>query len=194
MNSFIAHYGIKGQKYGVRRFQNEDRTWTDAGKFRYGRGKTETLFVSGSSKTQDPESKYYRKDLPKEIQNELDSSMKRKEKIVVGDAPGIDRQVQDYLNAKNYRNVEVYGPGKQVRYSANQKWKTNPIDDPEHEPYSPEWLRKKDEFMTDVATKGLAVILDEGSKATKNNVQRLLKQNKSVLVFQLNQDHRDNWV
>lgn len=194
MDSFIEHYGIKGQKYGVRRFQNADRTWTDAGKIRYGKGKSETLFVSGSSKTQDPESKYYRKDLPKEIQNELDSSMKRKEKIVVGDAPGIDRQVQDYLNAKEYSNVEVYGPGKEVRYSANKKWKTNPIDDPEHEPYSPEWLRKKDEFMTDVADKGLAVILDEGAKATRNNVDRLVKQNKDVKVFMLRDNQDDSWV
>ena len=34
----LAHYGIKGQKWGVRRFQNEDRTWTEEGKIRYGRG------------------------------------------------------------------------------------------------------------------------------------------------------------
>lgn len=33
----LYHYGIKGQKWGVRRFQNADRTWTDEGKKRYGR-------------------------------------------------------------------------------------------------------------------------------------------------------------
>lgn len=32
----LAHNGIKGQKWGVRRFQNEDGTWTNAGKARYG--------------------------------------------------------------------------------------------------------------------------------------------------------------
>ena len=32
----LYHYGIKGQKWGVRRFQNEDGTRTDAGKKRYG--------------------------------------------------------------------------------------------------------------------------------------------------------------
>lgn len=31
----LAHYGIKGQKWGLRRFQNEDRTLTEAGKLRY---------------------------------------------------------------------------------------------------------------------------------------------------------------
>ena len=33
----LAHFGIKGQKKGVRRFQNLDRTWTEEGKKRYGR-------------------------------------------------------------------------------------------------------------------------------------------------------------
>lgn len=32
----IAHYGIKGMKWGVRRFQNSDGTLTSAGKKRYG--------------------------------------------------------------------------------------------------------------------------------------------------------------
>ena len=32
----LQHHGIKGQKWGVRRFQNADRTWTEAGKVRYG--------------------------------------------------------------------------------------------------------------------------------------------------------------
>lgn len=34
-NEFIYHYGIKGQKWGVRRYQNEDGSLTAAGKKRY---------------------------------------------------------------------------------------------------------------------------------------------------------------
>lgn len=33
--SYLAHHGIKGQKWGVRRFQNEDGSYTSAGKRRY---------------------------------------------------------------------------------------------------------------------------------------------------------------
>lgn len=33
--TYLAHYGITGQKWGVRRFQNEDRSLTQAGKERY---------------------------------------------------------------------------------------------------------------------------------------------------------------
>ena len=35
-NAVIIHHGIKGQKWGVRRFQNEDGSLTNAGEKRYG--------------------------------------------------------------------------------------------------------------------------------------------------------------
>lgn len=35
MDSVMYHHGIKGQKWGIRRFQNPDGTWTSAGKERY---------------------------------------------------------------------------------------------------------------------------------------------------------------
>lgn len=41
--TYISHSGIKGQKWGVRRFQNEDGTLTEAGKERYGKGERQRL-------------------------------------------------------------------------------------------------------------------------------------------------------
>lgn len=35
--NYLAHYGIKGQKWGVRRFQYENGSYTPEGKERYGR-------------------------------------------------------------------------------------------------------------------------------------------------------------
>ena len=32
---YLVHHGIKGQKWGVRRYQNDDGSYTDAGKRRY---------------------------------------------------------------------------------------------------------------------------------------------------------------
>lgn len=37
MDYELYHYGVKGQKWGVRRYQNSDGTLTDAGKKRYNR-------------------------------------------------------------------------------------------------------------------------------------------------------------
>lgn len=45
-DAYLEHYGIKGQKWGERRYQNPDGTWTTAGKERYGHGKS---FGSGKS-------------------------------------------------------------------------------------------------------------------------------------------------
>lgn len=190
----IFHYGITGMKWGVRRFQNEDRTWTEAGKRRYGRG-SKTVFVSGSSKTQEKDSPY-RRTLPKAIRSELDSYILAGHKVIVGDAPGIDRQVQNYLHNKRYENVEVYGPGTKVRYSADSKWKTNPIDAPEYEVMSKEWLAAKDIEMEKVADFGLAVVLDEGAKATRKNVERLISHNKDVKVYELSKlgKEYDKWA
>ena len=39
----LTHWGVKGQKWGVRRYQNEDGTLTEAGKKRYAREQTRAL-------------------------------------------------------------------------------------------------------------------------------------------------------
>ena len=182
---YLSHHGIQGQKWGVRNGPpypiEEDR---------------KTVFISGSSKTQFKDSGYYRKQLPKDIKETIKDYMSKNYKIVVGDAPGIDRQVQNYLKKNNYSNVEIYGPGTKVRYTANKQWKTNPIDAPEYEEMSKEWLAKKDIAMTNVSDIGLAIVLDEGSNATRKNVDRLIQQNKEVRVYELNSNGRqyDKWI
>lgn len=38
---YLEHFGVKGQKWGVRRFENEDGTLTEAGKIRYAKAQKE---------------------------------------------------------------------------------------------------------------------------------------------------------
>lgn len=51
---YLSHYGIKGQRCGFRRYQNEDGTLTPEGREHYYgepvSRKNQTVFVSGSSK------------------------------------------------------------------------------------------------------------------------------------------------
>lgn len=139
-NSCLAHYGVLGMKWGVRK----DRASSG-----------QTLLVSGSSKTQDKKSPYYRKRLPKMVKQVLKNSMRRGDTFLIGDTPGINRQVQEWLKKKHYDKVEIYGTGK-------------------------------DADAINRATKGLAVISDEGSRAIRANVQRMIDQNKNVRIYELN--------
>lgn len=52
MNDFLMHYGVKGQSWGIRRYQNEDGTLTEEGKERYGVGDNNTS--SRSAKDLEP--------------------------------------------------------------------------------------------------------------------------------------------
>lgn len=46
--AYLVHHGIKGQKWGVRRFQNEDGSLTAAGRKRYDVDIIPTIFTTDS--------------------------------------------------------------------------------------------------------------------------------------------------
>lgn len=50
-SNYLEHHGIKGQRWGVRRFQNEDGSYTPEGKERYNR---DSSSERGSSRKQGP--------------------------------------------------------------------------------------------------------------------------------------------
>lgn len=176
--STLSHHGIKGMHWGE---------WNDETAARYSGKK---VFVSGSSKTQSKltetgeKNPFYRKKLPKEVRKELDRHMESGDKILVGDAPGIDRQVQDYLSKRNYGGVEVFSPGES-RYLANKNWKNTKVKVPGAEPGSKEWLAGKDKKMTDLADEGLAVTITDGASATRRNIDRLTSQGKNTTHYEI---------
>ncbi len=68
-------------------------------------------------------SKSFRVDkLPTEIISEIDESIARQMRILVGEAPGACRLYQDYLASKGYQEV-IVGHAKSMRYNAGN-WKT----------------------------------------------------------------------
>ena len=184
-NAELYHHGIKGQKWGVQ----------NGPPYPLGSGKNVKIFISGSSKTEDSNGLYYRKDLPIEIKKEINKGMKLHNTFIVGDAPGIDTQVQKYLNNKKYKNVVVYCTGNIPRTNIGN-WKIKKIDGQGYEPMSKEWLALKDKQMQKDATKGLAIVLENGgASATRKNVQELINQNKDVKVYEISSNKKlDKWI
>lgn len=179
----LAHHGVDGQKWGVR---NGPPYPLDRQHGNY--SKNDIVFISGTSKMDTPEEKYYRKTLPSAVKTELDSMMKAGSKILVGDCFGADDMVQLYLAGNRYRNVEIYVTGKEVRHNRDDGklgWKVHHIDGSKYEKGSTEWHAVKDIAMNNAATRGLAIILDNGAKATRKNIDRFLDESKPCYIYAL---------
>lgn len=184
-NAELYHHGIKGQKWGV----------TNGPPYPLDRGRNVKIFISGSSKTEDPSGQYYRKELPIEVKKQINNGIKLNNTFIVGDAPGIDTQVQKYLNNKQYKNVIVYCTGDSPRANFGN-WQIKKIDGKGYEPMSKEWLALKDKQMQNDATKGIAIVLENGgASATRKNVEALIKQNKNIKVYELSSNKNlDKWI
>lgn len=64
MDDLLVHYGVKGMKWGVRRYQNKDGTLTNAGKKRYDRDIRENVAKKKDSRidTSNPDPKRWVKE------------------------------------------------------------------------------------------------------------------------------------
>ena len=156
-----------------------------------GNWRRNSVFISGSSKTQDEASDFYRKDLPEKIRLKVDEYISRKKHILVGDAPGIDRQIQNYLKDKQYKRVRVYSPGTEARYLADENWKNVKVNVRDAEAGSKEWLAGKDKAMRRDSEEGMAVVIPNGASATRRNIYDFIEKNKNVTVFELNNEVGD---
>jgi len=114
------------------------------------------------------------------IRMRLDRVIEKGLPVIIGDANGADKAVQQYLNSKNYLNVEVFCSGnfclnnignwKQRKVSSSAPSKTF------------DFYATKDRAMAYEATVGF-MVWDGKSKGTLLNVLRLLKQHKKAVVY-----------
>lgn len=133
-----------------------------------------TVFIAGSRSIID---------LPSEVKNRLNNIIKKNLSIVIGDADGVDTAVQSYLNLEKYKNVVIYTSNGKVRNNIG-KWPINIVKVPAGTP-SYRFYYVKDKKMAIDADYGF-MIWDGISKGTKTNIENLVKENKTVLIYMSN--------
>lgn len=185
-NESLSHHGIKGQKWGVRRTPEQlghHKVFKKSNGGTYNSG--DVVFISGKVKFDEP--------IPNKVKDELNRVISAKSKIIIGDAPGADTRVQDYLSDSGYKNVTVYTTDDAVRNNVGN-WNVRKISGNGKETER-EVRAQKDIAMSNKSTKGIVISSDDDriDSATSLNVKRLLNSGKSIQFYDYKQDElREN--
>lgn len=118
--------------------------------------------------------------LSDEVRARLDRIIEKQLPVVVGDANGADKALQEYFWAKGYRGVEVFCSGSAPRNNVGN-WPCRVVTT-DAEPGTFSFYAAKDRAMAEQATVGF-MLWDAKSAGTMVNVWRLLQQRKTSLVF-----------
>jgi len=114
------------------------------------------------------------------ITDELEKYMNNEFEIFVGDAYGVDKLVQKYLEKNGYNNVIIYASNGRARNNIGH-WKVQAIEVP-NSVYGREFYTYKDFAMSADCNFGF-MIWDGKSRGTHANILRLINMNKSVNVY-----------
>lgn len=115
-----------------------------------------------------------------EVRQRLDTIIEKTLPVLIGDANGADKAVQQYLHGKHYANVIVFCAGSVCRNNVGN-WKLQRVF-PETRDRNFNFYAAKDRLMSQQATVGL-MIWDGKSVGTLLNVLRLLRKKKKAVVY-----------
>ena len=115
-----------------------------------------------------------------QVLERLDNIMKKGFPIIIGDANGADKAVQQYLHSKHYQNVEVFCSGRICRNNIGN-WPTRSIPT-ETRDRTADFYSAKDRVMAQEATVGL-MMWDGRSVGTLLKVFRLLRLQKKAVIY-----------
>jgi hypothetical protein len=118
--------------------------------------------------------------LPAEVKKRLDTMIEKRFQILVGDANGADKALQQYLAHKDYPNVIVHCMERHCRNNIGH-WPTRELAAPKGV-RGFDFYSIKDRAMADAAEYGL-MLWDGKSKGTINNVVNLSRGQKPVVVY-----------
>jgi len=114
------------------------------------------------------------------VRSRLDRIIEKNLPVVVGDANGADKALQQHLDSMQYRNVEIFCSGDVCRNNVGN-WQTRQIAAGARS-RGFEFFAAKDREMARQASVGL-MVWDGRSSGTILNVLRLLRQGKKVAVY-----------
>lgn len=115
-----------------------------------------------------------------DVRQRIDNILQKGYSVLVGDANGADRAVQQYLFDKNYRNVLVYCAGEKCRNNVGH-WETKLVRGHSKVKDFLYYAIKDLEMIKD--TDYGFMIWDTKSRGTLNNIVNLLRRNKIVIVY-----------
>ncbi len=118
--------------------------------------------------------------LNKDIKCRLDNIVEQQYQVLVGDANGADKAVQDYLAAQGYSKVMVYCSGNNCRNNTGL-WEIVNVE-VDVSLKGRDYYTQKDKAMADKANYGF-VLWDGKSSGSINNVLELLKRGKKSLLY-----------
>ena len=90
-----------------------------------------------------------------EVRERLDNIVRKGLPVLIGDATGADKAVQQYLHSQQYRNVEVFCSGRACRNNVGQ-WKLRAVSTDKREKTF-DFYAEKDRLMTHEADIGLMI-------------------------------------
>lgn len=130
-----------------------------------------TVFLSGSRKVTR---------LPKEVVDRLDSMIDSDLDIVVGDANGSDRLMQNHLNARQYRRVQIFHSGSVYRNNVGS-WPAVQVE-VEDGISGRDFYARKDRQMAEIADFGF-VVWDGHSEGSITNARVLASKGKKSVIY-----------
>ena len=115
-----------------------------------------------------------------EIIRQLDNIVNKEFSILIGDANGADKAVQNYLNEKHYIQVEVFFTNDTCRNNIGH-WTSRSIPFASKQ-HNAQFYSAKDKTMAEQATLGF-MIWDGKSVGTLLNIYRLICQQKKAVLY-----------
>ena len=119
--------------------------------------------------------------LSSQVRQRLDEIIRKQFPVLIGDANGADKAVQQYLHSQGYDRVEVFCTEGHCRNNVGH-WKVRAVPAPHGSERNFEYYAAKDRQLAEEGSIGL-MLWDGTSRGTPANVLRLIEQGKKVVIY-----------